>query len=111
MFIFIGGASGIGATTVTNLVERGAHVSFCDVNAQLGQDLEEKLSPVAKSRGGSVKFTRLDARDYNAQHQVFAAAYEKHGRIDVAIFSVGVTDPKGWLSAANLDLESVRKVR
>ncbi|KAK5219678.1 hypothetical protein LTR72_008062 [Exophiala xenobiotica] len=108
--IVSGGASGIGAATVTDLVGRGAHVYFCDLDDQQGRELEGKLSLVAKNGGGSVNFTSLDARDYNAQLQVFAQAYEKHGRVDIAIFSVGVADPTGWLSAANLTLESVTKV-
>ncbi|KAH7018802.1 hypothetical protein EDB80DRAFT_675838 [Ilyonectria destructans] len=41
---------------------------------------------------------------------MFDDAYKRHGHVDFAIFTVGVSDQKGWFSAADLNLENVRIV-
>lgn len=60
---------------------------------------------------GSIRFNGADARDYSAQLAVFDAAYKAHGTVDHAIFTVGISDPPGWMSANGLNLETVKKVR
>lgn len=71
---------------------------------QVAQDL------AAKETGGSAHFQKLDVRDYKSQLALFDHAFEKHGRIDVAVSCAAVSEPGGWFEPGDLDLESVKKV-
>ncbi|RAO73256.1 uncharacterized protein BHQ10_009268 [Talaromyces amestolkiae] len=108
--VLCGGASGIGAGLVSKLFSRGAHVYFGDINAVGCKTLEEQLNSSANSSRGTVSSFPVDGRDYAAQLAMFKYAFEQHGRVDYAIFTAGVSDQKGWFSAANLNLENVQQV-
>ena len=80
--IVAGGASGLGEATVRALLERGAHVTIADMNAEKGEALAAEL-------GDQVEFVACDVTD---EAQV-AAAVERaaaHGlRISVCCAGVG----------------------
>ncbi|KAH6695352.1 hypothetical protein F5X68DRAFT_243911 [Plectosphaerella plurivora] len=50
----------------------------------------------------------LDVRDYSAQLELFDTAYQRHGRVDVAVSCAAVTEPNGWFGPEHLDLETVK---
>ena len=52
----------------------------------------------------------MDVRDYDAQLNFFDAAFKQHGRVDVAVYCVGISDPPGWMGKTGLNLETVKKV-
>ncbi|EEP81933.1 predicted protein [Uncinocarpus reesii 1704] len=110
VIVLTGGANGIGAATVTSLFRAGAHVFYCDWDAKNGNALGELLRSTAQPGNGSLSFMRVNVTDYEAQLDLFDAAFKKHGRIDMAIYCAGITDVRGWLDAEDLNLESVRKV-
>ncbi|KAF5239831.1 hypothetical protein FAUST_4716 [Fusarium austroamericanum] len=107
--VMTGGAQGIGATTVSILYERGAHVYFGDWDNIRGNQVVQNLqsSPSSKN-GGSVHFQKLDVCDYNAQLQLFKTPYEEKGHVDIAISCAAVTEPAGdWFAPDNLNLQTV----
>lgn len=55
----------------------------------------------------------MNVQDYQAQLGLFDEAYKKHGRVDMAVYSAGITetDARGWIVSAETNLESVKKVR
>lgn len=105
---WIGGAQGIGAAAVALFHSFGAHVYFGDWDDVKGKQVEQDLQ--SKGPGGSVRFQRLDVRDYSSQLALFDAAFHDHGRVDVAVSCAAVAETPGWFEPENLDLESVRRV-
>lgn len=59
---------------------------------------------------GSVTFTKVDVQDYNAQLNFVDVAFKYHGRVDMAVYCVGISDPPGWMGKASLNLETVKNV-
>jgi hypothetical protein len=52
----------------------------------------------------------VNVKDYQAQLTWFEEAYKIHGRIDMAVYSAGVTESMGWIVSADTTLESVKEV-
>jgi NAD(P)-dependent dehydrogenase (short-subunit alcohol dehydrogenase family) len=61
-----GGAQGIGASTVSQLYDSGAHVFFGDWDETKGSKLAEELRASASKSGGSVTYTKVNVRDYQS---------------------------------------------
>ncbi|KAF2799647.1 NAD(P)-binding protein [Melanomma pulvis-pyrius CBS 109.77] len=108
--VIAGGANGIGEALVNLFYRSGAHVYFSDWDTVKGTKLEGELKSSSSSGHGSVRFSQADARDYAAQLAVFDAAYKEHGIVDHAVFTVGISDPPGWMSGNSLNLETVKKL-
>ncbi|PKS08038.1 hypothetical protein jhhlp_006650 [Lomentospora prolificans] len=106
--VMTGGSQGIGGATVALLHSLGSHVYFGDWDDTKGRKVEQDLSS-ATSSGGSVYFQKLDVRDYNAQVALFDEAYNRHGKVDVAISCAAIGEPGGWFEPEDLNLESVRR--
>lgn len=71
------------------------------------KDLQQAAGP----EYGHVTFTRVDVTDYQAILSLFDAAYKSHGRVDIAVFSSGVTEIPGLLTSDDVDLNTVKEVR
>lgn len=111
IFSLAGGAQGIGAATVSQLFESGAHVFFGDWDEVKGSKLVEQLRASSSSRnGGSVTSLKVNITDYDSLLALFDTAYEKHGSIDMAICCAAVTEKPGYWEPNKLDLQSVREV-
>lgn len=55
----------------------------------------------------------MNVQDYQAQLGLFNGAYKKHGKVDMAVYSAGITETAagGWIVSAETNLESVKEVR
>lgn len=104
----LGGAQGIGAATVTQVYQSGAHVFFGDWDDIKGSKLADELR--TSSSGGSVTYMKVNVRDYQSLLSLFDTAYNKHGQIDMAICCAAVTERPGYWEPSNLNLQSVREV-
>lgn len=85
--IVTGGAQGIGAATVRGYAAAGATVTAVDLNEEGGR----KTAADATATGpGSVTFRKLDVSDRSAVDEVFAAAAEEMGGLDVMVNVAGI---------------------
>ncbi len=84
--IFItGGASGIGAATVTHFFKNGWNVCFIDVNDVKAKELIESLeSP------DEISYFRADVRDYEAVSKAVENAVKSYGKIDSVFVNAGI---------------------
>jgi NAD(P)-dependent dehydrogenase (short-subunit alcohol dehydrogenase family) len=77
-----GGASGLGAASVWELVGRGASVVFCDLNEQAGRQLAAEL-------GGSTHFVRADVTSESDVRQAVEFAVQKLGGLHISVSCAG----------------------
>ncbi|KAL7273935.1 hypothetical protein RUND412_003182 [Rhizina undulata] len=82
--VITGGATGIGATTISLLHDLGAHVVMGDTNSAAAEAL---VAPMK-----NVHFIKTDVTDYKSVHALFQKAYSLHNRIDVAISNAGLVE-------------------
>ncbi|HEX8865336.1 MAG TPA: SDR family oxidoreductase, partial [Lentzea sp.] len=92
-----GGAHGIGAALVRRLAGRGDDVVVADVDPH-------------GERGGF--FVRTDVRSYEDNERLVAAATERFGRLDIAVFNAGAAGPRsfsvdGYRDAMRINLDAV----
>jgi NAD(P)-dependent dehydrogenase (short-subunit alcohol dehydrogenase family) len=83
VFIVTGGASGLGAGTVRNLVRLGGRVVVADLNEIAGQALINEL-------GASVRFVRTDVTVEADAQAVVAAAVEIYGAVHGLVNCAGI---------------------
>ncbi|WP_201545656.1 SDR family NAD(P)-dependent oxidoreductase [Psychrobacter sp. H7-1] len=103
-FIVTGGASGLGAATTRELVQRGAKVVVADLNAQAGEALVSEL-------GDSVRFVACDiTKSEDVEHAVQTAEKE-FGGLAGSINCAGIAIVQKLLDRDNnpADLEQFNK--
>ena len=83
--VVTGGAGGIGRATVRRMASEGAKLVVADLDADTG-------AATAGEVGGL--FIRVDVTDKSEVEGLFRAAYEAHGRIDVAFNNAGISPPE-----------------
>jgi D-xylose 1-dehydrogenase len=76
-----GGASGLGAEFVTQLVAQGAPVAFVDIDVDRGTALEREL----RNQGAEALFRVCDVRDVGALQAAIARSAEQLGPIRVLV--------------------------
>jgi NAD(P)-dependent dehydrogenase (short-subunit alcohol dehydrogenase family) len=83
--VVTGGAGGIGLATVRRLASEGARVVVADVDEEAG-----------KSSAGAVDglFVKTDVSNGEAVEDLFRAAHDAYGRIDVAFNNAGISPPE-----------------
>ena len=79
-----GGASGLGAETVRQLVKAGWKVAIVDMNDENGETI---LQEVGKD---SAIFIKLDVTDEGAVKQAIATTVEKFGALHIAVNCAGI---------------------
>ncbi|KAL7275802.1 hypothetical protein RUND412_001234 [Rhizina undulata] len=82
--VITGGATGIGATTISLLHDLGAYVVMGDTNSEAAEAL---VAPMK-----NVHFVKTDVTDYKSVHALFQKAYSLHNRIDVTISNAAVVE-------------------
>lgn len=80
--IVTGGASGIGASTVTRFVEEGCKVVIADRNAELGTDLARQL-------GSNAHFAALDVRFEDNWKRVVSETVSTFGGLNILVNCAG----------------------
>jgi NAD(P)-dependent dehydrogenase (short-subunit alcohol dehydrogenase family) len=81
-----GGASGIGAALVTELVDKGAEVWVADRQIGPAQELVQRLN----SAGGKVHAIEVDVRSFASFDSAVAEAVQQSGRIDFLFNNAGI---------------------
>lgn len=87
--IVTGGASGIGAATVSRLFSEGASVTIADMDVTRGESLADHLDP----RGERVKFVRTDIAVQRDCDNVVKATVAERGRLDIFVAGAAVLRP------------------
>lgn len=98
--IITGGANGMGETCVRQFVAAGAFVTFGDVNASRGAEIETELN----ADGPRCVFVTCDIRDWDQQKAMFQTAKDRSPShsVDVVIANAGISRASGD-SLWNLD--------
>lgn len=80
-----GGASGIGASTVSLFHEHGAKVVIADIQDNLGQTLAGRL-------GRNISYIHCDVTDENQVRALVDATVAKHGGVDIMFSNAGIVE-------------------
>lgn len=84
--LITGGASGIGAEVALLLAQRGAKVMIADLSAENS----EKTKKQASNQGTSLLSHAVDVSDAKSVKNLFAAAMQQLGGLDVVINNAGI---------------------
>lgn len=89
-----GGAQGIGRCMTASLLEKGAKVLFCDIEADTGRATEE----VFRKQYGTdnVGFVHCDVTDAAQLKKAFGAAVKKFGAVEVCANNAGIVEERRW---------------
>ncbi|XP_034945513.1 uncharacterized protein [Chelonus insularis] len=100
-----GASSGIGRTFVEELLNQGAKVSICDINAEEG----EKLTNLLTSKHGKdrVIFCQCDVTDYPQFEESFKTTIATFGNIDIVINNAGIMNDRFWELEVDINLNGV----
>ncbi|MCY7326849.1 MAG: 3-oxoacyl-ACP reductase [Microbacteriaceae bacterium] len=106
--VITGGASGIGLATARRLAAEGARIVIGDLDGATG-------SAAAKEVGGI--FVQVDVTDEAQVDNLFAAADEEYGSVDIAFNNAGISPPDddsiettelpAWQKVQDVNLKSV----
>lgn len=102
-----GSARGIGAETVKILNASGAIVVHGDWDSAGGENVDAQI--FASGSLAPIQFVKTDVTDYESLLRLFETAWEKFGRVDIAISNAGLQEAGNWFDPG-LDLESVKAV-
>ncbi|KAK7116853.1 15-hydroxyprostaglandin dehydrogenase [NAD(+)]-like [Littorina saxatilis] len=89
-----GGARGLGRGMCQALLEKGAKVLFCDVNADTGRAAEAELQ--GKYGADHVIFSQCDVTDADQMKASFQRAVSQWGAVDICVNNAGVMDERIW---------------
>jgi 3(or 17)beta-hydroxysteroid dehydrogenase len=98
VIVITGGASGMGAATVSRCVEEGAHVFSTDIQAELG---------IEEARRAGAAFLLHDVADGESWTSVIATVLEQHGRLDALMNNAGIVTK---MSIEDVDHETWNRV-
>lgn len=79
--LITGGAAGIGKATAERFAEAGARVVICDINAEVGQEVADKILG---------EFYQVDVGDRQEVQAWIDQVIKKYGRIDVLVNNAGI---------------------
>ncbi len=85
MAVVTGGAGGIGLATVLRLASEGAKVVVADVDRRAGQTSADDVDGL---------FVQTDVSDATQVEQLYRAAHDAYGRIDIAFNNAGISPPE-----------------
>jgi len=81
--IVTGGASGIGRSTVEEMMDEGAKVAIVDLDEEKGESLADKL-------GEKAVFIKADVTDEGSVDSIYSAVLNEFGKVDVLFNNAGV---------------------
>ncbi|XP_015110368.1 15-hydroxyprostaglandin dehydrogenase [NAD(+)] [Diachasma alloeum] len=103
--LITGAASGIGRTYVEELLNHGAKVSICDINAEEGEKLANSL--MTKHGKDKVIFCQCDVTDYPQFEESFRTTISTFGHIDIVINNAGIMNDRFWELEVDINLNGV----
>ncbi|MGH3433197.1 MAG: SDR family NAD(P)-dependent oxidoreductase, partial [Thermocrispum sp.] len=83
--VVTGGAGGIGLATVRRFAAEGARVVVADLDADAGKRAAEEVDGL---------FVQVDVTDEAAVEDLFQAAVDAYGSVDVAFNNAGISPPE-----------------
>jgi len=98
--LIVGGASGIGRSTVVLAAERGAHIMIADRDLAGAEAVAQEAQAIAGRE--AIAATALDIRDRDAILSVMQATVEQFGGLDILINTAAVfpSSPEGAITDA-----------
>jgi len=81
--IVTGGASGIGRSTVEDMIDEEAKVAIVDLDEEKGKSLSDRL-------GEKAVFLKADVTDEQSVESVFSAVLDEFGKVDILFNNAGV---------------------
>jgi 2-hydroxycyclohexanecarboxyl-CoA dehydrogenase len=85
----VGCTAEIGQEICSGLTEEGAKIAMTDIAVEQGQQFAGELA----QRGGDVRFSKLDVRDYEEVAATVKEAQDHFGRVDILIYAAGYAAP------------------
>ena len=85
--LIAGGAAGIGGADSLLFAREGAKVVIGDINKDAGEALAKQIC----DEGHEACFMKLDTTDEENWKQVFSAAIEKYGKVNICVNNAGVS--------------------
>lgn len=109
--IVTGGASGIGESTIKEMVKEGAKVVIADLNEEAGSLLANKLC----KDGKEAIYMKVDVTDEEMVQRMVASTIDQFGRIDILFNNAGIgsTQPtdevsmEDWRNMLSVNLDGV----
>lgn len=109
--IVTGGASGIGDSTVIEMVKEGAKVVIADLNEEAGSLLADKMKKGEKE----VIYMKVDVTNEEMVRQMVAATIHSFGKVDILFNNAGIgsTQPseevsmEDWRNMLSVNLDGV----
>ena len=99
--VVTGAASGIGLATSRRLSSEGAHVVVADINVAAASEVANEIGGLA---------VHVDVTDQDSVENMYRAAFDAYGRIDIAFHNAGISPPSD-ASILDTDLEVWRLVQ
>lgn len=100
-----GGASGLGAETVKQLVSKGVKVMFADLNEDNGQEIEKELGK------DKAKFVCLDVTDEKAVKKAIDDTVNHFGALHIAVNCAGIASVSQTItSKSTIDTKTLKLV-
>ncbi len=87
--VVTGAALGIGRAAARRLAEEGAKVAVTDLKDDEGRRVVEQI----QTDGGTAAYWHLDVSNEDQVREVFNAAAEKWGRLDIVVNNAGIGGP------------------
>jgi NAD(P)-dependent dehydrogenase (short-subunit alcohol dehydrogenase family) len=87
--LLVGGAGGIGRATAGLLLRDGAHATIASRSEERLAAVADRLSPIAREGGGSIRWTVCDSLDEEQVRAAVSFAARPTGRLDAAVAIAG----------------------
>lgn len=86
--LLIGGTTGIGRATALAFANAGANLFVAGLGSRDGDSLKEEIEKTTKVE---FEYSEVDVRDAAAMAELHEKAYQRFGRIDIAVNNAGVS--------------------
>ncbi|XP_049778205.1 15-hydroxyprostaglandin dehydrogenase [NAD(+)]-like [Schistocerca cancellata] len=100
-----GGAAGIGRAYCEELLKHGVKVSICDINAEAGEQLVQRLEE--KYGKDKVLFCQCDVTDYPQYEESFQTTISEFGCLDIVVNNAGIMNDRFWELEVDVNLNGV----
>ena len=103
--VVTGASNGIGLAISQRYIAEGVKLVMTDIDAEKGQTEAQNLSSE-----GDVVFIQSDVGDKASVDQLFAAAVERFGRVDIVVANAGILRTGAFVDISEEDFDAVIRV-